>query len=160
MKHKIISLMIMGTISIFGDGNLKLKGFHHDIPFESACKILSSFKTQRGNFIIDKKHHKCGFGRNGFIAQPYIVADENGNIKHIKLSPDTVDYLFNVENKPATALIDKLILDYKWLDDDNAKMVYSRYKHIDQKDGWEIIINKKKWMDIKFFPKSNNTRDI
>ena len=144
-------MLLSGTISLLADAPLHLKGFHHDIPFQSACLIMSSFKTQRGEFIMDEKHNKCGFGRNGFIAQPYILGDKNGHVKLIRLSPDAVDYLFGTHDKDAIAFLKDFVKTYDWIDDNDTTMKYSRYKHIDKKNGWELIINKRKWMDIKFF---------
>ena len=158
MKKKLtvlFSILSLYTIS-WADGPLHLKGFHHDIPFKSACMIMSSFETQRGEFIMDEKHNKCGFGRNGFIAQPYILGDSDGHVKLIRLSPDTVDYLFSTQDKSAIEFIKEFIKSYKWIDDDNVKMKYSKYNHKDMQDGWEIDINKKKWMDIKFFAINTN----
>jgi hypothetical protein len=157
MKLKIwASVILLNAINIWADAPLHLKGFHHDIPFKSACLILSSFETQRGEFIMDERHNKCGFGRNGFIAQPYILGDENGHVKLIKLSPDAVDYMFNTTNKSAPEFVKEFVKTYDWIDDNNTKMKYSRYKHKDETDGWEIVINKKKWMDIKFFAAKSN----
>ena len=151
----ILSILSSYTIS-WADAPLRLKGFYHDIPFKSACMIMSSFETQRGEFIMDERNKKCGFGRNGFIAQPYILGDENGKVKMIRLSPDAVDYIFNTQNLTALEFIKALVKNYDWIDDPNPKMKYSRYKHKDTKDGWGIVVNKKKWMDIKFFAVQTN----
>jgi len=149
IKNLIILLIATTTFSLAKP--LHLKGFHHDIPFKSACIILSSFETQRGEFIMDEANKKCGFGRNGFIAQPYILGDEQNNVKMIRLSPDTVDYLFGVTDQNATTFINLLAKKYEWIDDKNPTMKYSKYKYKDEDNKWEIIINKKKWFDIKFF---------
>ena len=156
MAKKLTVFFILLYTLIWADAPLHLKGFHHDIPFKSACMIMSSFETQRGEFIMDTRNNKCGFGRNGFIAQPYILGDGNGKVKMIRLSPDAVDYLFGTKDKSALTFIKELVKTYKWIDDNDTKMRYSRYKHIDKKDGWEIDINKKKWMDIKFFAIQTN----
>ena len=158
MKKYILtafSAMVMAT-STYANNSLHLKGFHKDIPFKSACQIMSSFQTQRGEFIMDISNHKCGFGRNGFIAQPYILGDENGKVKMIRLSPDAVDYLFGTQDKSAIDFVKKLTNMYDWIKDTNPVMKYSRYKYKNIQDGWEIIVNKKKWMDIKFFAIQTN----
>jgi hypothetical protein len=153
MKRILLATATIVAISsnLIANTSLHLKGFHKDIPFTSACEIMSSFKTQRGEFIMDSKNHKCGFGRNGFIAQPYILGDSDGGVKVIRLSPDTVDYLFGTQDKKAIDFVKALTKEYDWINDTNPVMKYSKYKYKDTKDGWEIIINKKKWMDIKFF---------
>ena len=156
MKKAVLSLVVMFvcTVSIYADGPLMMKGFHHDISFDEACKILSGFKSERGDFIYDKKQKKCGFGRNNFITYPYIEESTTSNkIDTIVLSPDVVDYLFNTKTLNGRKFSRIFLRKYSWIDKFN---IARKYQQTSLRYGWKLSIDKKKWMKITFF-KENNT---
>ncbi len=149
MKKIVPILLTTFTINIYANGPLMMKGFHHDIPFDKACKIMSTFKSERGDFISSKKHKKCGFGRNGFISYPYIMGSKKSNdVEMIVLSPDVVDNLFQAETMNG-AKFSKAFLDrYNWI---NGFRTTGTYRQESLEYGWKLSINRKKWIKINFF---------
>ena len=126
-----------------------VKGFHHDISFDSACKIMSNFKSDRGNFIYSKKYKKCGFGRNGLISYPHIIGSKNSNkVEMIVLSPEVVNNLFQAETMRARKFSKACLGRYNWI---NEYRTTGTYRQESLEYGWKLSINRKKWIKINFF---------
>jgi hypothetical protein len=143
---------LMSVTIVNADGPLMMKGFHHDISFDEACKIMSTFKTDRGDFLSSKKHKKCGFGRNGLISYPHITGSKNSNnVEMIVLSPDVVNDLFGAESLNGVKFSQVFLTRYNWIDEFSTTR---KYRQESLEHGWKLSINKKKWMKIKFFEKS------
>ncbi|BAF71570.1 hypothetical protein [Sulfurovum sp. NBC37-1] len=156
MKKAVLSLFVVfiWTINVYADGPLMMKGFHHDIPFDKACEILSEFKSERGDFIYDEKQKKCGFGRNNLITYPYIKENiTSKKIDTIVLSPDVVDYLFDAKSLNVRKFCRIFLKKYSWIDKFNMAR---KYQQTSPQYGWKLSIDKKKWMKITFF-KENKT---
>jgi len=152
---KVIKVMVVSLIFItviYADGPLRMKGFHHEIPFDKACKIMSTFKTDRGDFILNKIDKKCGFGRNGFISSPYITGNTDTNdVESIVLSPEVVDDLFNAKRQNIDQFANKFLNRYKWIDSFRTTRTYRKEC---QEHGWKLMINRKKWIKIVFYKRS------
>ncbi len=156
MKIKNISLIILiSSIHIQASGPLLMKGFHHDIPFDRACKIMSTFKSERGNFIpSNKKEKKCGFGRNGLISYPYITGSKDSDkVDMIVLSPDVVNHLFEAETLNSNKFSKAFLRNYDWID---TYQPTRKYHQESMEYGWKLSINRKKWMKITFFDTNTN----
>ena len=143
----MFATLTFGTI-VSAEGALMMKGIHHDIPFEAACKIMSTFKTNRGEFILNKKRKKCGFGRNGLISYPHITGRrKSDHVEKIVLSPEVVDDLFNTETLNITAFSQVFLNRYNWIDAFRTTRIYRQES---KKYGWKLSINRKKWIRITF----------
>ena len=155
MKKTVLTIISTLTFITIANANsdLRMKGFHHDMPFDEACKIMSTFETDRGDFLISKKEKKCGFGRNEFISYPYITGRENSNnVEMIVLSPDVVNNLFDAK-KLKVNKFSKLFLDrYNWID---TYRTTGTYRQESLEHGWKLSISRKKWLEIKFFERSS-----
>ncbi len=148
----LLTVLTFGT-HIYANGPLLMKGFHHDIPFDSACKIMSTFKSDRGDFIFNEKEKKCGFGRNGLISYPHITGSKNSNtVDMIVLSPDVVDDLFGADTLNSKKFSKVFLKQYAWI---NAYQPTRKYRQESQEHGWKLSINRKKWIKIVFFEESS-----
>ncbi len=144
----VVAFFMFVTI-INADGPLMMKGFHHDIPFDEACKIMSTFESDRGDFISDKKQKKCGFGRNGFISSPHIIGSKSSNdVVIILLSPDVVNNLFEAEDLNSAKFSEAFLNRYTWIDEFSTTR---KYHQESLEYGWKLSINRKKWIKISFF---------
>ncbi len=145
----ILLLTFTGITNLHANGPLMMKGFHHDIPFDDACKIMSTFKSDRGDFIFDKKQKKCGFGRNGLISYPHITGSSTSDkVDIIMLSPDVVDDLFESKTLNGSKFSKLFLSQYNWI---NKYQPIRKYRQESQEHGWKISINRKKWIKITFF---------
>ena len=148
IRLTVLAFLTFVTI-VNADGPLMMKGYHRDISFDEACKIMSSFKSDRGNFIFSKKHKKCGFGRNGLISYPHITGRENSNdVEMIVLSPDVVNNLFQSETMKGAKFSQAFLNRYNWIDEFRTTGTY-RQESLEY--GWKLSINRKKWIKITFF---------
>lgn len=150
---KKIALILLTTltlgINLHANGPLLMKGFHHDIPFDQACKIMSTFKSDRGDFISSTKEKKCGFGRNGLISYPHIIGSSTSDkVDTIVLSPDVVDSLFEAKALDSRKFSKVFLNRYNWID---SYQPTRKYHQESQEHGWKISINRKKWIKITFF---------
>ena len=149
-KIILIVLTVFTFVTIVNaNGPLRMKGFHHDIPFDEACKIMSTFKSDRGDFISSTKYNKCGFGRNGLISYPHIIGSKNSNrVEKIILSPDVVNNLFHAETIKSAKFSRVFLNRYNWIDEFRTRGTY-RQESLEY--GWKLSINRKKWIEITFF---------
>ena len=149
------SFLLLSTYT-HADGPLQMKGFHHDLSLEKACLMMSTFKSERGDFLFKREQQKCGFGRNGFITYPCITGDKNtGMIDSIILSPDVVNRLFEAEKLNANTFAKSFLHTYNWIDTFRTRGIYRQES---KKYGWSLIINKRKWIKIHFFSKTNTVK--
>jgi len=147
-----LSFILISTLVTHADEALRMKGFHHDLPMKEACHIMSSFKSERGDFIFKQKEKKCGFGRHGFITYPCIIGKkDNAMVDSIILSPDVVDTLFNAKNKKAKIFVQSFLHKYHWINTFRTKGIYRQKS---EKYGWSLTINQKKWIKISFFERT------
>ncbi len=154
----IFLLTFIWLTNLHANGPLMMKGFHHDIPFDKACKIMSSFKSDRGDFISSKKHKKCGFGRNGFISYPYIIGSKNSNdVEMIVLSPDVVNNLFQAETMKGAKFSKAFLNRYDWID---TFRTTGTYRQESLEHGWKLSISRKKWIEIIFFKRNNPIKEF
>jgi len=157
MMKRILLLLSITILQLQADGALQMKGFHHDLPFEDACHIMSTFKSERGNFIFKPKQKKCGFGRHGFITYPCIIGKKDtAMVDRIILSPDVVNTLFDAEKLKANAFIRSFCNTYHWT---NRFHTARTYHQESKKFGWSLTINKKKWIKISFFEKTEREKE-
>jgi hypothetical protein len=151
MQKIRLAILVFFTFvtSVNADGPLLMKGFHHDIPFDKACKTMSTFKSDRGDFITSKKHKKCGFGRNGLISYPHIIGSKSSNnVEKIILSPDVVNNLFQAETIKSAKFSRVFLNRYNWI---NEFRTTGTYRQESLEHGWKLSINRKKWIEITFF---------
>lgn len=154
IKNLLLFLLFIhiSTLVTYADGALQMKGFHHDIPLKEACHIMSSFKSERGDFIFKPKEKKCGFGRHGFITYPCITGKkDNSMVDSIILSPDVVNTLFNAKEKKTKIFVKSFLHQYHWINKFRTKGIYRQKS---TKYGWSLSINQKKWIKISFFERS------
>ncbi len=141
-------LFVFGSSYIYANGPLQMKGFHRDLPLEEACRIMSSFKSERGSFIFNEEQKKCGFGRNGFISYPCIIGKKNSQkVESIILSPDVVNGLYDAEKMNTKTFARSFAKKYRWIDTFSTKGIYRQKS---EKYGWSLTINKRKWIKIDF----------
>jgi hypothetical protein len=156
MKRTLL-LLCVTVLQLSADGALQMKGFHHDLPLEDACHIMSTFKSERGNFIFKPKQKKCGFGRHGFITYPCIIGKKDtAMVDSIILSPDVVNTLFDAEKMKANVFIRSFCHKYHWV---NTFYSTGTYRQESKKFGWTLTINKKKWIKISFFEKDGMRKE-
>ena len=151
MKKTILSIfaIFMVITIVNADGPLRMKGFHHNMPFAEACKIMSTFKSDRGDFLTGKRDKKCGFGRNGLISYPHITRSKNSNnVEMIVLSPDVVNDLFEAETQDVTTFSQVFLNRYNWINEFRTTRIYRQESF---EYGWKLSINRKKWIKITFF---------
>ena len=154
MKTTALILLTMFTfgISLHANGPLVMKGFHHDIKFDAACKIMSTFKSSHDNFIFDKREKKCGFGKNGSILYSQISGQKDSNrVNVIVISPNDIDYLFEAKGLNGRKFSKVFLNRYDWID---GYKTYGTYTQESTKYNWKLSIDKKKWMKITFFNKN------
>ena len=143
----LLSILAFG-ISLHASGPLLMKGFHHDIKFDAACKIMSTFKSNRGDFISSKKEKKCGFGKNGLISHSQISGQKDSNgVATIVISPADIDYLFEAKGLNGRKFSKIFLNTYNWID---RYKTYGTYTQESTKYNWKISIDKRKWMKITF----------
>lgn len=140
MKNIILTIFVSFSFATISnaDGPLRMKGFHHDIPFDEACKIMSTFNTDRGNFISNKKHKKCGFVRNGLISYPHIIGSKNSNnVEMIVLSPEVVNDLFEAKTLNSAKFSRAFLNRYNWIDEFRSTR---KYHQENLEHGWKLSI--------------------
>jgi len=152
----LFSFLLLVT-HVYADGPLQMKGFHHDLPLEEACLMMSTFKSKRGSFLFKKEQKKCGFGRNGFITYPCITGDKDTDmVSSIILSPDVVNTLFEAEKLNTNTFAKSFLQKYHWIDTFRTTGIYRQES---KKYGWSLIINKRKWIKINFFSKTDSDKN-
>jgi len=158
MKMKKTTLILLSmfifNISLHANGPLVMKGFHQDIKFDVACKIMSTFKNNSGDFISNKKEKKCGFGRNGSISYSQIIGRKDSNkVDMIVISSNDIDYLFEAKGLNGRKFSKVFLNKYDWID---CYKTYGTYTQESTKYNWKLSIDKKKRMKITFFKKNKN----
>ena len=156
MKMTALTLLTIFTfgISLHANGPLVMKGFHQDIKFDAACKLMSTFKNNSGDFISNKKEKKCGFGRNGSISYSQIIGQKDSNrVDMIIISSNDIDYLFEAKGLNGRKFSKVFLNKYNWID---SYKTYGTYTQESTKYNWKLSIDKKKWMKITFFNKNKN----
>lgn len=155
IKKTILTALIL-SVSLFADGDLKLKGLNSRVSFEEWCKIMESFgapefgehgkrlkytmnETACGYSIIDDEGDFYHIGdKFRFSDGAVLKNEETGRIKGFYLSTYMVDHMFNAANMNIHEFTQLFVNIRSWIDEIEVEGKY--YTQKSSTFGWKIQI--------------------